>query len=246
MQGCIGYLESLGSPAPSATEHLIHEYWGSVSRSMLSLFEATTGGEDWAVLADPLWAVGSWMYCLFVAYVAFFLFIITNTLTSIFVDSVSMNAQADDNMLIDMELEKKEQYISKLQSFFNEIDLDRDGFISYQEFIANGNRRLFQAFAATLDVEITDVNQCFRFLAGGGENLVDIESFVVGCIKMKGMARSMDLLSLAQSHRQAWREQKECAHSQARRLANMEMLLNKLSDVVWQRLQNSCSGVWAV
>merc|ERR1712217_592270 len=65
------------------------------------------------------------------------------------------------------------------------------------------------AFAKSLEIDITDAKQFFLILSGNGRRTVDIETFVVGCIKLKGTAKSMDLMDLMYSHKRAATKQAE-------------------------------------
>ncbi len=49
------------------------------------------------------------------------------------------------------------------------------------------------AFTAELELEAPDVKQFFNVLAAGGKRTVDLEAFVVGCIKLRGNAKSIDM-----------------------------------------------------
>merc|ERR1711918_290432 len=99
-------------------------------------------------------------------------------------------------------MERKEDYINKLQVFFDEIDEDGNCEISYDEFIKHADSPHMHAFANSLEIDLTDAKQFFQVLSNNGHRPVDIETFVVGCIKLKGMARSMDLMDLVYSHKQ--------------------------------------------
>merc|ERR1712232_674926 len=52
------------------------------------------------------------------------------------------------------------------------------------------------AFCTSLEIDATDVAQFFSILSAGGNRSVDVETFVIGCIKLKGFAKSMDLMDL--------------------------------------------------
>lgn len=58
------------------------------------------------------------------------------------------------------------------------------------------------AFALTLGIEATDLDQFFTILSANGSRNVDLETFVVGCIKLRGMAKSMDVLECVLAQRQ--------------------------------------------
>jgi len=168
-------------------------HWGSVQQAMLSLYMASTSGDSWKTIAQPLAHIGSSMYLLFLIYIAFFIFVVTNTLTSLFLEATIANAEKDHEMVVHEELKKKGEFIRKLQLFFNTMDNDGSGVISEAEFSQHMEDPELIAFASSLDIDVMDVAQFFRLLSNNGQDPVDIETFVVGCIKLRGPAKSLDL-----------------------------------------------------
>jgi len=176
-------------------------YWSSVSTSMLSLIMASTGGQDWNVMADPLKTIGAPTYAIFVAFIALFNFVVLNVVNSIFLESMMTNAQRDSQFIIDMMLEQKSEYIDKLQLVYDVIDDNGDGEISYEEFCKHSESPELLAFVSSMEIDIADARHFFRVLSCGGKRPVDIQAFVDGCIKLKGMARSLDLMDLVYQHK---------------------------------------------
>merc|ERR1712167_419622 len=82
------------------------------------------------------------------------------------------------------------------------------------------------AFAESLEIEAGDLQQFFTILSANGSRRVDLETFVIGCIKLRGMAKSMDLMDLLLSHRQLSNEQKKLIKVCERNFDNLTRLLN--------------------
>merc|ERR1712176_1681338 len=99
-----------------------------------------------------------------------------------------------------MQLEDKHKYIKKLQAFYDEIDDDGDGEISYSEFCGHLQDPTWHAFAASLD----------------------IDTFVVGCIKLKGAAKSMDLIDLMHEHENFSKKVMQCFQDIKQRVIHVE------------------------
>merc|ERR1719183_2084415 len=102
------------------------------------------------------------------------------------------------------------------------MDDDGDGEISYDEFCRHSEIPELQAFVSSMDIDITDAKHFFRIVSCGGKRHVDIQAFVDGCIKMKGMARSMDLLNLLYQHKAASHEQKAFLRNLAKEVTRIE------------------------
>jgi len=203
----------------------VQEHWSSTIVSMLSLYMASTAGKDWSIIAQPLLDISPLVYMLFLLYMTFFLFVVTNTLTSLFVEATIQNSDHDVQMVIQLELDRKDLYIRQLQAFFDEMDQDGDGQITYMDFCKHADHHLIHAFASSLEIDITDAKQFFCMLSGNGSRSVDIETFVVGCIKLKGAAKSMDLMDLIFQFRKFTATQVEYNLHHDQRLQSIEQTL---------------------
>merc|ERR1712050_69807 len=82
---------------------------------------------------------------------------------------------------------------------------DGSGDISEDEFCRHLKDPEMVAFASSLEIEVVDVAQFFNIISGNGKYPVDVETFVVGCIKLKGLAKSIDLLGLIHLQKKATR-----------------------------------------
>jgi len=194
VQACALCLDSIEHDEELVDE--LKRYWGSLLTSMDTLFKASTGGEDWAFVAAPLYRINRLVYITFLLYMAFFLFAVTNAITSLFVEATMHRATQDSNMAIHFEMEKKDTHIANLQSFFSELDIDDDGLISYMDFAAVvGDPRLV-AFATSLGIDVYDAKVIFEILSGSLSSSLDLETFVIGCIKMRGDAKAVDMYVL--------------------------------------------------
>lgn len=197
LQGCSQVLKDRPDISPEIRDQ-IEEYWCTVVRAMHSLFAACTGGANWYEMANPLHEAGSVYYGLFMVYIGFFILVVLNTLTSIFLQSTIEYSEQDHEMMIQRELEYKEDYVNLVSAFFDEIDDDGSGDLTLDEFRKHVGNAKLKAFATSMDIPIDDAEMFFRVLSNNGAVTVDIDTFVVGCIKLKGHARSVDLFGMYQ------------------------------------------------
>merc|ERR1711944_97085 len=61
-------------------------------------------------------------------------------------------------------------------------------------------------FSEQLGIESQDLEEFFNVLSDYGEHPVDLETFVVGCIKMRGMAKSIDMVETIINVQRGFRE----------------------------------------
>jgi len=217
LQACSSYLQAEGDDVDEKTRRGIERYWSSIGQSILTLYMSTMGGGNCSIIAEPLWETGVAFYGVYLAYLAVFHFVVVNIISSIFLESILTSAAKDQQLMIETQMEKKGDYISSLGKFYEDMDSNGDGEITFAEFCEHLHCPRMQAFAASLDIDIMDARQFFEVLSERGKCPVDLESFVVGCIKMKGAARSLDLMDLAHTQKKAHKTQ----HLENKRLHKM-------------------------
>ncbi len=131
--------------------------------------------------------------------------VIVNTLTALFVETSLSNAERDHAKLLKEELNKRDEYVKEVRRLFLWADADGDGELSLEEFqrVLNRHEHDLMIFASSLRVEIDDLETVFNLLSHDGQQKVDVEAFVVGCIRVRGMAKSSDLNALIHEHRRS-------------------------------------------
>merc|ERR1719221_1493800 len=170
---------------------------------MNSLFMSATGGESWRLMAEPLAQIDRFFYAMFLFFVMFFLIVVFNTLTGIFMDATSQNASQDQQIIIMEELRKKSMYIKRFRTLWSQLDTDESGDVSLEELAFHMQDPALAAFMSNLEIDICDVVQFFDTMSNDGHDKLDVETFVDGCLKLKGWARSVDLYGLIHSSRRA-------------------------------------------
>merc|ERR1712039_99315 len=161
-------------------------------------------------------------YFIFLAYIAFYTRVVTNTITSLFIETTMAYAEKDTQHVITDKLERKDEYVAKLKEWFSSIDENGDGMITYDQFARSANDPDVLAFAESLDIELFDLKQFFNVLSANNKRPVNLENFVIGCIKLKGMAKSMDLMDLMYDHKAATEENAKHARHMQKQLQLFE------------------------
>jgi len=194
-QGAIDHFENIGTWS-GAEARLLRVFFGSLDRSVLSLFEAMAGGISWGELLDALQPLHFSYSALFLVFISFSIFAVVNIVTGVFVDSALQTAQQDRESIIQEEMQSKESYMKSMQHVFEEMDANGNGFISLSEFEAAIEDERMVAYFNALGLDITDVQTLFCLLDRDQEGSIDIEEFLLGCMRLKGEARSLDLAKL--------------------------------------------------
>jgi len=193
----------------------MEEVFGSVQQCMLSLFQASTSGEDWSQQYEVIKRTGYLGPALYICFIFFFAVAFWNIMTGHIIEKALKLAQPDNESLM---LERRRRDLGhalELVRLMRELDIDQDGCISEEEFRLFIQDESCSAFLDSRGLVIQDAQMFFEMLASCTDNcLVDIESFVWGCMRMRGEAMSIDLHALTFQTRLMHRTQQQFyAHS---------------------------------
>merc|ERR1739848_620742 len=92
---------SVGLDDMQGEQSVLEEYYGTLEKSMLILYQMIASGVDWGDAADPLSRYCSWCWnVVFMLYMAFVMFAMMNVVTALVVESALRNADEDKKMLL--------------------------------------------------------------------------------------------------------------------------------------------------
>mmetsp|Transcript_55508 Transcript_55508/g.107049 ORF Transcript_55508/g.107049 Transcript_55508/m.107049 type:complete len:565 (+) Transcript_55508:97-1791(+) len=161
--------------------------FGSLYKTMFSLFKAVTGGEDWGKLTDALGSSEILIQLMFTAYIAFTLFAMLNVISGIFLET-AMEAVRDE----------REMYVMRnARLLFKTIDQTGNGNISLEDFERALDHPHMRGFLEAIDVGFADANNLFDLLDSSGDQMVSSDEFLSGCLRLRGPSKSLDLLVLS-------------------------------------------------
>jgi len=188
-------------------------HWGSVYTSMLTLYKSTTGGVDWAEPAVSLGAVSRAWFLVFCTYIIFMICAVLNILTGIFVENAMKAAQDDNENMIGEHLAKEMSICKRLKKFCHQMDVDKSGTISWDEFKQHMEVAEMTAYLSAIDISMMDIQVFYEMLSDTlDQSEIAIDMLVDGMMKMKGHARGIDLQVLQWEFRQQTREQAAFHH----------------------------------
>eukprot|EP00927_Polykrikos_kofoidii_P070818 TRINITY_DN6719_c0_g1_i3.p1 TRINITY_DN6719_c0_g1~~TRINITY_DN6719_c0_g1_i3.p1 ORF type:complete len:754 (-),score=124.10 TRINITY_DN6719_c0_g1_i3:78-2339(-) len=220
------YAGEAGLLEEAAPEQLT-EFYGSLTATMLMLYQCITDGRHWGELVTPLVeACSPWLALLFCVYMSFMIFAMLNVLTAFFVESTLRVAEED----------KKRHMMSELWEAFRpptQHDEDEDVYdhsISIDEFQRHLDNPKMKAFldALDLDAESAAVSPFFHLIDTDGSGEVDAEELVSGCLRLTGVAKSFDVLSFAHDYREDAKNAKDFWVRTELGLSRMEDMLSDI------------------
>mmetsp|Transcript_68482 Transcript_68482/g.125782 ORF Transcript_68482/g.125782 Transcript_68482/m.125782 type:complete len:228 (+) Transcript_68482:54-737(+) len=88
-------------------------------------------------------------------------------------------------------------YVERIRRLFKDMDIDNSGDITIREFEKHLNEDSMQAYFASLDLDTSDAWTLFKLLDTDEGNAIDVDEFIMGCLRLKGNAKSIDIAKMS-------------------------------------------------
>jgi len=177
-------------------------YYRSLYHTMLSLFMGVSGGINWSEVMAPLLVISPLWVFLFLFYICFTYFAVLNVVTGVFCQTAIESAQNDHTAVVHSILKNKQAHIQKIRALFNSIGDDETGIITFAMFEEKINSPAVKAYFEVLGLDVWDAWSFFKLLDLDDGGDVEIEEFLMGCLRLRGTARAIDVGKLI--HDQTW------------------------------------------
>jgi len=183
---------------PEAGAHIeqLFRLYGSVPRTMMTLFMPVCGGMDWHSASRPVAHLNAYFTIIWVAYVTFMFIGLLNVLVGVFVDGAMKAIQSDGDQMLRDELETIEATISRITQIFMASDTNCSGYLDLREFEAMLNNPQLVAQLKMIQLDTSQALTIFRLCDRDRSGTVSHDEFIGGCLRLRGSARSTDMLTL--------------------------------------------------
>jgi len=167
------------------TDTSLRYWWGSLSRSILTLYQSIMGGVDWDDLVNPLGKI-HWMMCIFFAgFIAFAMLAMMNVITGIFVNSALEHAQHEK----EMDFERSSQEI-----FEGEAQEGEDVEITYDMFEKHINTPgPFQNYVKSVGIDLKDAKTMFKLMDKDDSGTLEVDELLGGMLRLRTNAKFLDI-----------------------------------------------------
>lgn len=207
MQGSLIHMAS--TEPGSAFRDEIRVWYRTLPRAFVTVTMCVTGGMDWVEAVRPLSRI-HWFYEMaFILYIFVVVIGVLNVLTGIFVERAQEMSGLDPDLIIQGEIKRNKAFLAQMKGFFEEADADKSGMISWDEFKEYVRRKDIQAYLATQQLDAHDARQLWSILNVDDDNEVNIDDFIFGCMRLKGSAKSVDVVALLQESRKHQKRMKD-------------------------------------
>jgi len=202
------------APEQSAdTAVTLRMYFGSLGDSMLSTFQAVSGGIDWRDLTNPLMQITPLLAVLIFGFVAFTVLVMLNLVTGMFVDSAQKLRARDIERSLVKQLHRVFDEVSRNDrpsgSFFDEEPAS-DIVMTREAFVRRLQGPEMEPLLENLGLEAHEGEMVFRLLDTFGDGALTCEQFVLGGLRLQGPAKAIDLAKMRQQMLQELRALRLC------------------------------------
>merc|ERR1719235_2278541 len=101
--------------------------YGSLFKTMWTLYQSTSGGQDWASLCAPLKSTGLGYYYLFIFYLNFQSIALLNVVLGVFVDTAMKAAGTDHAAVLAEDADERAELAVDILKLFRNIDAESGG-----------------------------------------------------------------------------------------------------------------------
>jgi len=234
LQAVLAFYQSGSSD--SASEELqqtLEEKYGSIQRVLLTLFSSVSGGINWADAMSPLGEIST----LYVVFFCMFIMVtyhgILHVMTGIFVDSAMMASRTDRDEAIADEMSEKDSYMAQMRDLLLEGRAHHSGSISMEEFEVKLKDERMQTFLKALELDASEARGYFSLLDTEGLGTVTVQEFVVGCFRLKGQTKGLDLANVMHENKKLTRIFTKFMHSSEMQYDQ----INEKMQIICQHLQ---------
>lgn len=171
----------------NSDEILLVRYYGSLGDTVLSVYMSIFGGLNWEDILAPLRRqISEFVTPFFMFYIAFATLCMLNVITGVFVESALLTAKQDQDSYM----------VGTVQMVFDDYDLDKNGRMSFLEFQRSLVSPDMKQVLGALEIDVSQAHGLFDLLDRDRVGSINAKDFVMGCAKLRGPAKALDLAIL--------------------------------------------------
>jgi hypothetical protein len=173
----------------------LYEYYGTTLRSAYTLFEITLAG-CWPTYFRPLVQNVNTAYAIIAfLYITIVVFAMIRIITALFLKQTLQVAAADSEIQVNENKAKTKKNLQKLRKIFESIDVEGDGVLHWEEFTKLTSNPQVVVLLESFELALHDLQSLWDLL-DDGDGVVTYDEFIKGVSRLKGQARSLDVLAI--------------------------------------------------
>jgi len=212
------------------TLNKLRSSYGSVGVTMLSLWESVSGGRLWYTHYEVLIPTGPGNCLFFICFIGFMQITVANVLTAMIVENTLQIAHPDTHTKAQVQRRQERSDAQELKRLCVLMDIDNSGTITKEELDQLLTNPQLRSYFTVLGLDIRNISDFFcMFGLGGGSNEMDINTFVEGCMYMRGHASGIVQQNLLHETRLVHKGQQELYFKIIDRLSALNEKVNVMA-----------------
>jgi len=179
---------------PIETRTLVFAYFGTFSRSIITMWELTLG--NYAAICRILVDNVSELYGFVItAYKITVGFAVIKVISGVFLHETFKTASSDDDLMIVQKKRLQQKHARKMDRLMKQADESGDGALDRDELKKILSMSDVKIWLAAQELEVEDVDLLFDLL-DDGDGTISAQELTKGVARLKGSAKSIDLVGL--------------------------------------------------
>mmetsp|Transcript_25761 Transcript_25761/g.60159 ORF Transcript_25761/g.60159 Transcript_25761/m.60159 type:complete len:1130 (-) Transcript_25761:48-3437(-) len=181
---------------PEAERHEVYRYYGTFSRTMLTMFEFALA--NWITPARALTENVNELYMIFaIAHKVLIGFAMLTVLTGVFIQETFNVAESDDTIMVNHRNRMIRTHFKKMNMLFDAADVDCSGSIDKEEFFKVLENPGINLWLSAMGLDVEHNEMLFELLTKNNpDDKLTRQELMEGMAQMKGTARHIDLAIL--------------------------------------------------
>jgi|ERR1712232_1063779 len=176
----------------------VDEIWGSLPRSMLTLYKTITSGMDWGDALEYMEDWGVLWILLFIFYITFCSLLVMNLVTAMFCQNAIELGSFDPEKMIKKGLESRAELTNEIQHLFGFLDDDDSGGVSLEELRLAWDDEAVQAFLETLGLQFMEPDLLFGLMGLNDSGELEQDQFLEACFRLQAPSTGLHIAKIEQ------------------------------------------------
>eukprot|EP00927_Polykrikos_kofoidii_P042301 TRINITY_DN36185_c0_g1_i1.p1 TRINITY_DN36185_c0_g1~~TRINITY_DN36185_c0_g1_i1.p1 ORF type:complete len:564 (+),score=88.45 TRINITY_DN36185_c0_g1_i1:81-1772(+) len=171
-----------------------HEvYFKTVVRSVFTLFQVLTL-DSWNEITRHVAQEHQYMTIVFFIFVVVGSFGVLNIIVGVVVENTLSTSERDKTNMRKKQENDRHMVFTQLREIFEAADVDKSGTLTIDEVVHALDKPEVDSKLRMIDFPVENPQQLFKDLDYDNTKDLTIDEFITGCMRMKGIAKSKDLL----------------------------------------------------
>merc|ERR1719329_676351 len=175
---------------------MLRRYFPDLASAMKHLYMALTGGIDWEEIYLSLGPLNSAYHIGLLLYTVFLIFVVINIIAGMVIERAFKVVRQDRDFWILEAGHQNAMYEERVRGLFYQIDTDRSGTITWDEFSDAMTSPHIEAYLSFIEIDTVDLFDVFQLLDKDGSKTISVDEFVDGVHELRGVVHKAQVKQL--------------------------------------------------